>query len=528
MFTACTSGRDAGSGQPPETPSGTASGRERWAGIFDPDDDVLTVAVGDPFSLDPMRAQDPASLLIARQLYEGLTRWDPIEEKVLPAAAESWTVSDTGTEFTFRLRAGLSFHDDSPVTARDFKYAFDRIALKANAAELAYILEPIEGFPLVNQLGVSDRLSGVRVVDDRTLIIRTVDPFYDLPAALTHPGLVPLQSAAVEDFESFLTAPVGNGPFRMAQRWVPGDPVLLRAFLGWPDTPELEGIAFLPYPTAATSWIQWLDGKIHVAEVPSGQVATAREIAGDEGFRTLLATYAFGLNSDSEPLTDIRVRRAINHAIDRDTIVATIFKGTLQPTRGIVPSGMPGFIENACVRLCRYSPDSARAVVDGLPASIRRLRITFSGGGVHRRVVRAVAKDLTAVGFHVRVQPLAFDRYLAHLASGEHQMYRLGWISEYPAPDAFLDDLFATDSEDNYSGFSSTAVDDLLERAHAEPSPNRRASLYEEAERLVLQAAPIVPIGTYASNWATRPEVQGIVFDQMGGFDAAAVDLARG
>ncbi|HEX2240820.1 MAG TPA: ABC transporter substrate-binding protein [Actinomycetota bacterium] len=472
-----------------------------------------------------MRAQDPASLLIARQLYEGLTRWDPVEERVLPGAAESWTVAEGGTEFTFTLQQGLSFHDDSPLTARDFKYAFERIALKANAAELAYVLEPIEGFPLVNELGISQHLSGIRVLDDRTLQIRTSEPYYELPAVLTHPGLVPLKKDAVEDFESFLTSPIGNGPFRIAQQWAPGDPVLLRSFLGWPDTPELDGIAFVPYPTAASSWIEWLEGNLHVAEVPAGQIETAREIATDRGFVPLLATYSYGVNI--EAITDVRVRRAINHAIDRRTISATIFKGTLEPARGIVPAGMPGFIGNACVRLCRYAPRAAKAVVDRLPRSERKLTLSFSGAGVHRQVARALASDLEDAGFEVTLESLAFDRYVDALDAGEQQLYRLGWIAEYPTPGDFLSALFASDSEDNYSGFASERVDDLLSRARAEPSDSQRTSLYQEAERVILRAAPIVPLGTYVSNWAARPEVVGISFDQMGGFDAADLSLAR-
>lgn len=527
ILIACTSDPGSGPGSIDASVSpGSPSVGEPWAGLFEPDDEVLTVAVTEPVTLDPMRAQDPASVLIARQLYEGLTRWDPLEEQVVPAAAESWTVAQGGTEFTFRLRPGLSFHDDSPLTARDFEYAFDRIALKANAAELAYILEPIEGFPLVNELGIANHLSGVRAVDDQTLMIRTTEPFYDLPAVLTHPGLVPLPRAAVEKFESFLTDPIGNGPFRMAQRWAPGDPVVLRAFLGFPDTPDLDGLAFVPYPTAASSWIQWLEGTLHVAEVPTGQVETAREIAGDKGFRPLLASYSYGLNLEAEPLNELRIRRAINHAIDRRTIAATIFKGTLQPPRGVVPAGMPGFIENACLELCSYRPRAARAVVRALPPSKRRLNLDFPGHGVHARVARAVAGDLSEVGLRVRLRPFGFERFLKHLARGEHQIYRLGWIAEYPVADAFLTDLFGSTSDDNYSGFSSPQVDELLERARSEPSSGRRAALYERAEELILQAAPLIPIGTYVTSWAARPEVQGIVFDQLGGFDAAAATLA--
>lgn len=498
---------------------------QETSAVFDPTDDVLNVAVSEPATLDPLRIQDPGSVLVARQLYEGLTSWDPIEEKVVPAAAESWRVSNGGRTFTFKLRPGMTFHDGSPVTSADFRFAFDRIALKENASDLAYTLDRVAGFTEVNQLGRGRRLSGLATPDDLILVINLSEPFHDFPAVLTHPALVPLSARRVSNIDDFLAAPVGNGPFKIAEPWSPQQPVILEAFPGFIETPDLDGIRFLPYPDAAASWLQFRDGDLHVAEVPAGQIQDASKAYGDAGFKPFLATYSYGFNVRSESLKSLRVRKAINMAIDRDQITSTIYKGTMEAARGIVPAGMPGFQENLCVELCRYAPDRAAKIASKLKPKDRRIALDFTKGDPHDDVADLVARDLRRAGFKVRIRSFGFNKYLKRLRAGDQGFYRLGWIAEYPAPSVFLGSLFASDSHDNHSGFASRKVDGLLERARSERSAARRTQLYIEAEKEILRQVPIAPIGSFVTHWATQPEVRDLSFDVMGGFDAVDVYL---
>ena len=493
--------------------------------IFQPTDEVLTVAVQEPSTLDPMRLQDPGGVLIARQLFEGLTSWDPVEEQVIPAAAESWDISDGGRTFTFTLRQGMTFHDGTPVTSKDFAFAFDRIAAKSNASDLAYTLEDIRGFIEVNQLGNARHLSGVRTPDAQTLVIELTDPFYEFLVVLTHPSLVPVPASVSTNEDSFLTTPVGNGPFHIAQSWSPGDPVLLKAFLGFYDTPEIDGIRFLSYPDAAASWLPFINGDIDIAEVPAGEIAAAREAYGEQGFKPFLATYAFGFNVRSPELDNIRVRRAINMAIDRETIVQTVYRGSMTLPRGIVPEGTPGFQEDICVGVCEFDADRARRIVDGLRSKDRKITLDFSGAQPHPRIARQVKQDMAAVGFAVSVRSFPFPKYLKHLRAKDHSAYRLGWLAEYPTADAFLTPLFGAESTDNHSGFSSSKVDALLARARATASSDKRVQLYIEAEKAIMATVPIAPVGSFLAHWAAQTRVQGFVFDQMGGFDALGIDL---
>jgi len=495
--------------------------------VFTEDDAVLDVAIPEPFTLDPLRLQDPGAVLVARQLFEGLTAWDPVNEKVIPAAAESWKTLEGGSAFRFELRQGMTFHDGSPVTADDFVFAFDRIAQKRNGSELAYTLEHIEGFDDVNGRGTAKHLSGLKAVDDLTLVITLDRRFVEFPTVLTHPALVPLSSKVVRDVDKFLSEPIGNGPFQIAEPWSPGDQVVLRSFAGFYETPTLDGIRFLPFPDSATSWLKFVQGDLDVAEVPAGQIEAAATEFGEAGFKPFLASYYFGLNLKSKQLKDRRLREAINRGIDRASIAERIYNGTMQAPRGIVPTGMPGFQENVCGELCDYSPEAAAALVEGLTKKNRQVTLEYTEGEPHKTVAKVVKQNLSAIGLDVTVKPYAFPKFLSRLRKNEHSMYRLGWIAEYPTPDVFLGSLFESDSPDNHSGFASTKVDKLLEEARSERSDGRRLQLYIEAEKAILKEIPIVPIGSFVSHWAAQKDVVGIGFDVTGGFDAVNVSLSE-
>lgn len=493
---------------------------------FSEEQEVLDVAITEPSTLDPMRIRDPGSVLVVRQLFESLTAWDQATEEVVPAAAESWQVSRGGRRFTFRIRPGITFHDGAPITSEDFAYAFNRIADKSNAAEIAYTLERVQGFSAVNQTGTADRLSGIKTPDESTLVIDLSSSYYEFPAVLTHPGLVPLRKEIVEDENTFLAMPVGNGPFQMAAPWSPGGQVVMQRFPGFVRTPPLDGVIFHPFPDAAAAYLGFVDEDFDVAEVPVGQTEAAAEVYGDRGYVPFLANYSLGFNLRSGALDDVRLRRAISMGIDRGFIAQQIYRGTMLEPRGIVPVGMPGFQENVCAELCEHRPSRASALVAKVPRADRKLRIDYTEGQPHGSVARAIKSDLEEIGLNVQIEAYPVDRFIELIQAGDQQAYRLSWIAEFPAADAFLGSLFGSDAPDNYSGFNSGKVDSLLADARSGSSPGKRQQLYIAAEREILKQAAIAPLGSFVTHWVAHEDVEDIVFDVMGGFDAINIDLA--
>lgn len=508
----------------PEGEGFEGSGSEDPAGAAQNPERVLEVALQEPGTLDPMRVADPGAALVVRQLFEGLTRWDPVAKKVVPAAARGWKVDEGGRVFRFTLRKGMKFHDGSPVRARDFRFAFDRIARKGSASDLAYTLELVQGFTATNGFGDTDHLRGLRSPDSRTLVIKLSEPYRDLPAVLTHPSLVPVPAKAVAAKRSWVRRPVGNGPFKLATRWTPGRPIKLEAWGKGVGAPNLGGLRFVPYPDALASWPDILEGSVDVAEVPADEIEAAQAAFGADDFRPLLAGYYLGFNIDSEQLDDVRIRKAITRAIDRRRIADGIYDRSLTAPRGIVPPGIPGFNRDVCLKLCDYSPKAARRLVRKVPSGERTITLDYTKEPPHGRVARSVAGDLRAAGLKVDVNGYRFPAFLERLSEDQQSLYRLGWIAEYPTADGFLTPLFRSDSLDNHSGLQSERVDRLLARAHREPSPKERSRLYRKAEIELLERVPIAPIGTFVTRWVVRPPGVDAHFDVMGGFDAVSVE----
>jgi oligopeptide transport system substrate-binding protein len=524
-------GDETASPTPSGSPSATASPDGDGSPLpgdnpFTPDDSVLTVAIKDPATLDPMLVGDPGSALVARQLFEGLTTWNPARGRVEPAAAQSWKVEDKGATFVFKLRKDMTFHDDTPVTARDFVFAFDRIAKRKNASDLAYVLQRVKGFSKVNQIGDADHLEGLTAVNDRTLRIELDEPDQDFPAVLTHPALVPLPRAAVADETEFLQQPVGNGSFQMAGPWDVGGELFLEAYPDAVEPPQLDGLRLIPYPESAASWLDFIEGELDVAEVPAGQIFDAGARFGRDNFTPLMNGYAFGFNLGGRSLKNKTLREAINRAIDRETISQIVYKGILQSPRGIVPPGMPGFEKDVCKKLCEYSRGTARKLISKVPNKLRKINLEYPDEEPHSEVADLVKRDLQRAGLMVTLRAYKFKDFFELLQDEEQSMFRLTWIAEYPSPDAYLGSLFESSSVDNHTGFSSSDVDKLLTKARATEDPDKRLKLYQKAEIAILKQAPIVPLGYFKAFWTTQPEVSGLRVDATGGFDAAPVELA--
>ncbi|MGH2826275.1 MAG: peptide ABC transporter substrate-binding protein, partial [Actinomycetota bacterium] len=201
--------RATGAGEAVETPEALPTPDASTAAAFTDEGNVLDVAIREPNSLDPMRIQDPGSVLVARQLYEGLTRWNPESQEVEPAAATKIEASEDNRTFTFTLQEDATFHNGDPVTSQDFAFAFDRIALKRNGADVAYLLEKVRGFDEVNAFGEAGSLSGIETPNDHTLVIKLSEPYSNFPTVLSHPSLVPLPEEWFKKSDNFLAEPVG-------------------------------------------------------------------------------------------------------------------------------------------------------------------------------------------------------------------------------------------------------------------------------------------------------------------------------
>jgi ABC-type oligopeptide transport system substrate-binding subunit len=472
---------------------------------------VLRLGLVRVASVDPARAGTLDEQLLADQLFDGLTRWDPATGEAVPALAASWRVSDDGKRWTFELRPGGRFSNGEPVTVTDVLTSIGRITQEGSSSP------------------VRDLLAGASFSGDtqnsRALQFDLPAPWADLPSALANPafGIMPADQGSQRSFPS---RPVGSGPFRLAGRSADGG-LTLRPVRGRGAKLERVDVRFFADRTAA--YAAFVDGDVDWSEVPVTKVEEAAARFGRRHFRPYAAELFYAFNMRSAKWADRRLREAVVRAVDRSAIAEDVYRGAVRPLAGLVPAGVTGHAADACGDACTVDVERAKALVSEVTAAngaAPQVAIDFERDAAQESVAAALERDLEAVGFEVTLRPLALDDYQRFAVSGEADLFRFGWVPAYPAADAYLSPLFASASADNVPGFALSTVDDLLAAARATPDPPARTALYQQAERAVLAELPVLPLAQYELHGVASRRVRGLEVGVMGTFDVAAISLA--
>ena len=421
-----------------------------------PEAGILRVGIERPQSLDPAQARSPSELLVAEQLFDGLTGYDAATSVVVPAIAQGWTSTPDQANWEFTIRPGAKFGNGRALTSADVKYTLERIARKGTSSPAAAQLDAVAGFKAFNLEGRAEELAGITTPSPTVVAIALEFGQSSLPAILGNPafGIVPREAVEAEA-PSFAVSPVGSGPFMIQSR----TDDLVRLVPAPGVNAALRGVDLEILADATASYDAFLDGQLDWTAVPPDRVEQVAERHGRSAFRPYLGQLFYGFNLKNPKFADIRFREAIVRAIDRDAIVRAIYGAAAQRLDGLVPDGVPGFQPDACGERCLYDPDRARALVaevfGGQPAS--EVAIDFDDTGTQRAVAEAMQANLQAVGISVVLRSHPFADYLQFAVSGQQEIFRLGWIGAYPTADGYLTPLFHSGLPDNVTGFSSDA-----------------------------------------------------------------------
>jgi len=488
---------------------------------------TLRIGVAPVGNLDPAQARSVEQLLVADQLFDSLTGYDPVTLEPVPALAAAWEVTPDQRRWTFHLRSGAVFANGRAVTAADVKYSLERVARRGSGSPGAELLQAVAGYGAFRN-GAPD-LAGVTAPAPGVVVIALDQPLAVLPSVVGSPVLAVVAKESVEaPAPPFAEAPVGSGPFRLVS--TENGVLSLEPSPGAGSEVGPAGVDVVQYADVRTAYVAFTRGKVDWARVPPDEVASAARRYGEGAFRPYVAELFFGFNLRSPKLADPRLREAIARGIDRRAVVAAVYHGTAAPAESIVPAGLPGAQRDGCAR-CGHDPARSRQLVaEVFPAGNGPPEVTldYDDDATLEAMARAVQASLAAVGIPVTLRatpPTAYDR---HVLSGDQEVFRLGWIAAYPSPDAVLWPLFRSSSIDNLTGFGDAAVDGLLASARGEGDPARRTALYQEAERAIMDAVPVVPIAQLQLQSVVSGRVRGLVVTSLGTFDAAAVTLAGG
>lgn len=490
-----------------------------------PPEGVLRVGVERPDSLDPAQAGSPEDLLVAEQLFDGLTSYEPATLAIQPGIAAKWEASPDQRSWDFGLRPDATFANGRQITSADVKYSLDRIARKGSASPASSQLELVRGYRAFHFDGTVDNLTGVTTPAPDVVRIALDQPLSTLPAVLGHPsfGIVPRESVEAQPpAPGFGVEPIGSGPFRITAR----TDDLLRLEPSPGSRATLKAIEFRWQRDNSSSYATFTAGGLDWTRVPADRVEQVAERSGRTGFGPYVGELFYGFNLKNPKYADLRFREAIVRSIDRDAIVRVIYGAAASTASGVVAQGVPGHQPDACPR-CGYDPTRAKALLGEIFGGnpVPEVQIDFDDDPTQRSVAEAIRANLTAVGIPAALRPHPYADYLRFATAGNQEMFRLGWIGFHPTPDAFLTPLFQTGLPDNLTGFTSPPVDQLLKAARAEGDPQRRTQIYQEAERAILDQLPVVPMVQLQFHTALSSRVEGLVMSAFGTFDAASVRL---
>jgi oligopeptide transport system substrate-binding protein len=494
---------------------------------------VLTYALGAPDGLDPLNVWESQGTQVAQCLFDSLVAFDPETGAVLPAAATSWESEDDGSVWVFHLVEGARFHDGSPVTAADFKYAWERICDPDNGSRISYHLSAIQGYEAM-RAGTADSLEGVETLDDHTLRVTLSYRFADFPQVTGHPSLAPVPRQAVEaDPAAYADMPIGNGPFRLARPWEYDYVIdLIRFDDYYGQVAHLDGVEFQIPPDEETAYVAFQNGELDFSPIPQGELEAASSAYGvSEDGRTVTPggqvlagpttsiEYVF-LNTRDDTLSDVKIRQALSLAIDRQALSDALYEGSGQAATSIVPAGIAGYVDGAWP-YARYDLAAAReALADagypegrGLPPIYVHLP---TGASDDSQLFTLIADHLAEVGVTLTIQEVDYPQYLRRLENGTFMMDSGGWIADYPIIDDFLYPLFATGSDDNQSLYSDLSFDQAVAEARATMDYADRLAKYQAIVAAVGEAVPVIPLVQYNHRSVGAERLRDFVLDQMG------------
>lgn len=474
----------------------------------------------DPDSLDPHKARSWEAMVVLRDLFECLTRLDA-NAATVPAAAESWTVTDDGLVYVFRLRENLRWSNGEPLVADDFAAGMRRLVDPATASQYAQVIDVV--------LNASDIVAGkkpatelgIAATDARTLTITLATPAPYLPGLMAHPSTAPLHRPSLEKLgDRFARAgeQVSNGAFVLAE-WLQGSYILAKRNAHYWNAAavKLDAVKYAQIADENAELRAYRAGELHcTAVVPRGQFDFIKEnLAAELHIAPQLSIYYYGFNLDRPLFKDLKVRRALSLVIDRERLATSVLRVGELPAYSWVPPGVFNYASQEF--------DYARTSIDDRYNEARRLlaeagysrskplkfELRYNTGEVHSKIAVAVASMWKeALGVEASLAAVEFRSLMQDVDRRDVDLFRLSWIGDYNDPYTFLQYL-KSDFGINLPHYKSKQYDSLLDEGARQVDVARRRDFLEQAERMMLAEHPVIPLYFYVNKHLVKPELVG-------------------
>ncbi len=463
---------------------------------------------------DPRLSSDTSALRLRELVYNGLVKIEP-DFSPAPALAESWENPDDLT-WVFNLRPNVTFQNGDPFTAEDVKFTFDTILDPDFASPSRSFYTPI---------------TNIEVVDPLTVKFTLDQPYGPFLSYMNMP-IVP-KAAFEADPEGFATNPIGTGPFKLVE-WKRGDSMRLEANpTYWDGAPLLSGIEMRVVPDNSARVVALESGDLDLVQSPMSPQDVKR-LEGEDGIvlnRTPAAGYTYiNLNCADEMISDVRVRQALSHLVNRQEILDSIYAGIGQLANGPVPPGMWAFSPD--LPSYAYDPEAARALLDeaGWLLDDSGLRMkdgkqlsivvrTHSEDPDRRQVTEVLQATLAAEGIDATTNIVDWPTFFADVQAGSYQMAIVGWLN-LNNPDAAFFRQFSDGGAANYGKCIDPELDALIKQARATLDQTAAKDLYTQAAKLVVDNAFYIFLQYQEYISAHSDKVQGFVVNPVQNFNS--------
>ncbi|UUZ81398.1 peptide ABC transporter substrate-binding protein [Paenibacillus sp. P26] len=485
----------------------------------------------EPTSIDPPIGFDQVSYDVVNNAFEGLTRLGK-NHSPEPAMAKEWKVSPDGKKYTFLLRDGIKWTNGEPVTAGDFEYAWKRLLDPKTASDAAFLAYPIEGAEAFNSgKGPADGVK-VKAVDDKTLEVTLAQPASWLISMVANPAFFPVNKAAVEKNAKWAgeaSTIVSNGPFKISEWKHDSELKMVKNDQYWDAANvKLDGVTFKMVNDSNTAYQMFSTGEIQSSNstnsVPadlSDKLFAENKVKVEDGAGTMF--YRF--NVKMEPFNNVNIRRAFVAAVDRQKLVDLVLKQKQKPADGFVSPGLKdpagGDFRKVGGSLIKFDAAEAKKAAGKRHAGSRlqdapEVTLTYNTNDVSQKIAQALqAMFKDSLGVDVKLAGKEGKVMTDEQKKLQLQLSRSSFLPDFADPINFLDGFQSTNPFSR-TGWVNPQYDKLIKDAYNEPDEAKRFKMMHDAEKILMDEAPILPLYFYNTAYLQSDKVEGVVRHAFG------------
>ncbi len=476
----------------------------------------------DSVGLDPGLETDGESFKVCDNIYETLVAYDSESTAIVPQLAHSWDVSADQLTWTFHLRRGVHFHDGTVFNAEAMLFSLGRQFYKDHPHH------KVEGgYKYWKDMGMDDILAELTTPDDSTFVIRLKKPNAPFLSNLAMNFCAAVSPTAIKKYgRDYFKNPVGTGPFRFIEWRKDERIVLARNDNYWGPKAKLDRLIFKPIQEASIRFLELSQGTVQGLDNLSPEYID--EIRDNPELQLLtqpgMNVGYLAMNMDKAPFDDLRVRRAINHAVNKQALVDNFYQGLALVAKNPIPPTLWGY--NDKITGYAYDPNKARALLaeagfpDGFETELWAMPVPRPYMPQPDKIAQAVQADRAKIGVRARIVQWEWGTDLDKVFNGEHPMALLGWTGDNGDPDNFLhvllDKTAAVKPAQNIAFYKSEELHKVLVAARISADRDQRSKLYQQAQEIIFHDAPWVPLVHATQTAAFRRGVSGFKLHPTG------------